>query len=347
VLADPLRATRTAIERRLPARKGRPRLLVTGAGRVADVARERARALASDKDGVLILALQSGSQGLTASITGGDGAAPQSLNFALDSAKERAGLFDYLRQARLARIELADPLHIPPFLAEGLIGLGAPHDLLIADDGLREVQDPDKFTPGSSASATRLWGRIAKSAANILAPTEDAEAFASRFLPKRQVIRLSAPRSSKRRASRPRRKTRDQTLGIIPLGASAQDYQLLQNLVRSLADEHSDLQIVVFGGTLNDLGLMRSDNVFVTGPVTATELADAIRFYQVQSLLLCGARPLFGHPLQNAALESGLPLASFDWVSGQRKAAKSGLALDPRASAGTLAGAVGQWMAGR
>lgn len=332
VMADPLRPYRAAIEQALPTGGRRPRLLVTGAGSVADVVRVRARLLhAAGGDPVLIVTLRPGPQGTIATVKDSGEAAPQSLRFALSREGERRDLLAYLRRAGPQRIEFANPCALPETIAADLMALNAPYDILAAGGGLRSAGD-----------AGQMWHKLVTGAANVYAPDRDAEAFAASLLPSRDVIRLP-PSDGRGRASRRRRRSAGSPLGIVSLRGSAREQQFLHAVVQRLKEAQSELAVTLVGRLPNDLDLMRFDDVFVTGPVEAAELPEVARAYGLRALFLCSCEPLFGHPLQSAAAACGLPVAAFDW-SGRRNCAAAELALDPHAPAAAIADALAQWV---
>ena len=67
--------------------------------------------------------------------------------------------------------------------------------------------------------------------------------------------------------------------------------------------------------------------------------------YRIGRLFVERRQPLFGHPLDEAARATGLPLAFRDWSAGVPGAPASiGLAIAPRASPDEAARAVARWM---
>ena len=105
-----------------------------------------------------------------------------------------------------------------------------------------------------------------------------------------------------------------------------------------------ETSITVVGATLDDIGLMRSSDVFVTGAIDAEEFDSLTESLGLEYLFIAETRPLFGHPVLTAAKSSILPTAYFDWSKGRVKARKRDLSIDPAISLDGIVGALDQWM---
>jgi GT2 family glycosyltransferase len=196
-LLDPLRPYRAAIEREVPAPSTSPRLLVTGVGVVGAVTRARVRELVTDAQSVMVLEVRHGGRGPTISITNGAGGIPQSIQFALFSAIERAALFDYVKKLQPSRIEILDPANLPPMLVCLLVDLKVPYEIFIADAGLlSRLGEPVALSAARLAAcrsprlnkaitstvdrvggreATEGWLNMVRGAQRILVPCEHAK----------------------------------------------------------------------------------------------------------------------------------------------------------------------------
>jgi hypothetical protein len=115
-------------------------------------------------------------------------------------------------------------------------------------------------------------------------------------------------------------------------------------IARKFIGLRPDLAFTVLGTSLDDMGLMHSGNVFVTGPVNVEELPHLLTALSVSHLFVCTTRPLFGHPILNAAHSSSLPTAYFDWSKGRIKPKKRDMAIDPNASHDDVIDALSRWM---
>ena len=108
---------------------------------------------------------------------------------------------------------------------------------------------------------------------------------------------------------------------------------------------HPRTSVVVLGETLDDTGLMRFGNVFVSGPVGVADLARLIRQYRLNRIFAGFGPPLFGHPVIDAAMNCGLPVAYVDWSFGDCTARSSDLPIDASLSCRDIATVLGRWIA--
>ena len=133
---------------------------------------------------------------------------------------------------------------------------------------------------------------LIRQARHIYALGPHAKAFASRLIGRRRVIELKPIHRS-----RPANKHQfGPSIGVVAVGNGIMDYRLIKQMARALNRELSDRSIVVIGETIDDIGLMRLDNVFVTGAVQATEHDRILRQYGIGALFIPVRQPLFGHP---------------------------------------------------
>jgi hypothetical protein len=130
--------------------------------------------------------------------------------------------------------------------------------------------------------------------------------------------------------------------GILPSGRTAAEFVFVQAIARVAAARCPALAFVLIGSTLDDLGLMASRNVFVSGAVEDEEVANAIRHYGVDRLFLPARQPLFGHPSAVIALASRLPRAYFAWSAGT-PCESADLPLDPTLDPAAVALALAAW----
>jgi O-antigen biosynthesis protein len=354
-LLDPLRPYREAIERRIGSPSDRPRLVVTGAGIVGAVARERARHLTSQGQPAMVLELRHGARGPTLHVADASGGVPQSIQFALSSADERASSFDYVRKLRPSRIEILDPAKLPPALADLFLDLEVPYDMFIADAGLfGHTHERFSLTAlrshhghqvcETNPTSSSVGRDIAEQAERILVPCEQALAFATSFLPPRTLWRIERCGTRLRRTRRSAQPRSLARLGLLPLRSCAEEQRLMMEIARALRGTHPDLSLTVLGATLDDIGLMRIGNTFVTGAVGPMEFGRVAKAYGLQALFVTVARPLYGHPILTRAFNSSLPTAFFDWSMGRCKTRRGDLSLDPHASLGDIIAALGRWM---
>jgi hypothetical protein len=132
-------------------------------------------------------------------------------------------------------------------------------------------------------------------------------------------------------------------LGFLTVHADAHDHRMMDRVARALRHDLPGTEIVVIGHTLNDLELMKLDNVFVTGRLEPEELDRVLRQYGVKAVFAAMRRPLFGHPMLAALATARFPVAQFDWSSGRTRTAASGLAIDPCAPDEAVASRLKRW----
>jgi O-antigen biosynthesis protein len=363
--ADPIRKFRAAIERQTCPGSKRIKLIVTGADAVAVVARERARQLASDEHVVIILEVRNRADGPTAKFMDSAGSVPQSIEFALASSQQQVAMFDYLKWLRPSRIEILDA-RVPLVLVDLLLALDAPYDLFVADAGLfgRATATISQVTVGSGhrsvclsvdadhATAARepndwppaRWREIGDRSERIFVPCEQAKAFAERFLSEQQASKLHLTEGGRHRTLARRGKGAICRLGLVPVRGSAQEHTLMSLIARFFRGARPDVSLIVVGSTLDDLGLMRIGNAYVTGAVGPEDFERLVGTYKLQRLFVALTRPLFGLKVLSLAFNSSIPIAYVDWSMGRFKMRRGDLPLDPDLTVDAIASAISQWM---
>jgi GT2 family glycosyltransferase len=365
-IADPLKTAREAIERRLRCSGSRPKLIVTGEGTVGEIAEGRADELVSRGQDTIILKLRGAPSGPTACLRNVAGTIPQNIEFDISQSDELQSLDAFLKQADLKAIEIVDPASVPSHLLDLLVNGRAPYEILLADAGLLcppggRLEIPTAGLASNSNKEMRKsaqapgildlntwrnrWHAIAAGAEHILAPCPVAKAFGELYLPGLTISTLQASDAGKVvPRSRP---WPDAKLGILALRASAEEFISLRGLTRELLHIWPDLPVVIIGETLDDRVLMQQPNVFVTGPVDRVDVGRVLVQYKVQWLLTGLGQPLFGHPLEREALQSGLPTARFDWSFGRHRPLRGDLAILPDLECEQVAGRLVQWIEGQ
>ncbi len=364
--ADPLRTARQEIERTAASVARHPRLLVTGKGVIGAIARQRAQEVTSAAEPAMILEVRYRADGAIVRIKNAAGEMPQSLQFNLSSSSECELLADFIKSNEPSRIELLDPANTPFQLIDLLLNLKVPYDIFIADAGLLGPQNEKIFATAARSLAayesdkrgearckaaaatwkgTDPWRRIAKGAQRIIVPCAQAEAFAASVLRQGTIDKIE--RAYKRQripVLRNRRKTPACHLGFLPVRCCAHEQWLMRETARQLGRLRPDISMTVIGATLDDIGLMRGSNAFVTGAVEPGEFEHLVDALGVEHLFVSTTQPIFGHPNLAIAFSSRLPSAYFDWSVGQSTPKKKDLAIDPRSSLADLIGALDRWM---
>ena len=343
MLADPLAAARQAIEASLMPSCQHGVLLVTCNGAVATVARERARyLLAEELPAVLILEIHLTRGRIIAKLSDADDAVPQSLEFVLPVSGDATDLLRSLRQLSLKRIEFFDVGRTPLAVLDALLELSIPYDIFLAHTelGLEHAS----FQMRGQIVPNPLFCRdLVARAERVLVPDAQAEA-AARSLSHRKITALASATAQVRRSSR-RLHGPAARLGLVPVRECAQEHQFMREAIARLVNTQPSLDIIVAGSTHDDTDLMRA-GAFVTGSIEAAELHRLFRRYQLDRILLCVTRPLFGHPVLSNVMASKLPVAYLDWSRGYCPVRDSDLPLDPTLSIETLVGCLSPWVEG-
>jgi O-antigen biosynthesis protein len=358
--ADPLRASREAIEHRMAPPRGDRRLLVCGQGLLSEVAHARAQELRDEGEASLVLSVDQSEGGPVLTIRNPDGAVPQSLRFRLDRLRGFEDLRKYLRSILVNAIEIVEPAAASIYLMRLLAQLGRPIHLLAADAGMlcprgSLVQPDGQFCtaldgdsgsqPCISLCRTAVRDRSdyrerwkAVSGGEINLPCDEAEPFAAVLMT--GTIPPARVRSSNGVAVR---RALTKRIGLVTQGRSTQEFGLLQAFLRASVARCPAQEFIVIGATADDLALMAVGNNFVSGEVDAADHRKVMELYDIDRIFLPLRRPLFGHSSCAAALRSGLPLAYFDWSFGQREPRAGDLALDPRLGLDEFLPMLGQW----
>lgn len=363
MIADPIRSSRERLERRLPIANDHPRLIVSGEGSIAAVALNRAHQLRSQNQPAMLLHVDRRAPGMVVKPVGLDQIGPQNIEFSIAGSAELSALEAYLDDLRPACIEIWDPAAIPDPLLGLLVDGRARCELAIADAGIvsphpwcltelipelatdRQANPPARASDREPSAWQLRWRAIAAKAEAVIAPGPAAAAFARRHLGSVSITEIDQPPGRpNRRWKKPSGPAR--RLGVLPLRTSAEELRMMRSLVRSLNRIRSDLSITVVGETLDDLALMKSGNCFVTGPVVAADVDRILTQYALEHLLIGVGAPLFGHPIEIEAVKSGLPVARFDWSSGQIRARDRDAAIDPAMAHSEIARSLVDWMEG-
>jgi GT2 family glycosyltransferase len=316
VASDPLRPAREAIERQLPPPTTLPALILTGTGAPRAVAQRRANRLRAEGRAPILLDLIYQSGQLRISFSATDESAPQSLSFGLTTPDGLRDLRAYLKALAPSHCEIVDPAMTPTSFTETLAALSIPFDVWIIDgDSIASALDSQDRALAASVTAADSWCSETMSAArNILVPCPTAEVFTKRILKGRKPVLFELPvfpLSLLRRRSRGAK-----TLAIVPARSSAKAFLIIRALAVLLDDWNSDVAIIVAGSTFDDVRLMSHDNVFVTGPVEASELGNVLQAHNVSWMFTGFDGPLFGHPLIQSTMNADIPVAYLDWSMG-------------------------------
>ncbi len=324
--ADPLRPAREAVERRALRHASYDRLMVFGSGLIEEIAQARADDLRGRKKTTLFLRVERQPHGPVVTLRDASGAAPQSLSFDLDRRGPRDDLETLLHTLTIGRIEIMQPQIVPVALLDLLQGLGARMEAHIVDAGLAcprgtLVQTDGKFCAGfgtgevcagcvplCGVSLQQLadWRASQRLLTQARATADDDEAAAfvrvltSGVLPTKKPARAKAGRVAAQSAR----------IGLVVQGRTADEFRLIRDLLRHAVQTAPGQAFVVIGTTLDDLGLMASGNVFVSGALGWRRHGR-------------GSRPLWNRPRVSAVATAAVRASGF--CRGQGIAAADGL----------------------
>ena len=358
--ADPLKAARSAIELLTPI--DRPvALLVSSAGLPRAIAGMRAEQLDA---GVCAIYCTYSPYGRTVELKNKGGETPQSLVFALDREADVATLRSYIDRLDIRQIELFDYQSIPITLLSQLSQLRTRIDVICANlewcspsfahcegpcPGLEPLTACDAclFTPMFATSGrthkSKDQQRIAKALdlVDSIKPLDRmADAFARRAFANRLVVsdvtRLAIKQGRTQLSN-------DHSLAIlVPFASGLIDRQII-SVCRRLVQDDTKTKIVVLGRCVNDLAVMATGNVFVTGEIKPHEYPRLVIQYRL-SALMSPYRTCFFGLLDKVAHESVLPKAYFDWSFAALEIDDEDLALDPRVCDESAASSIADWL---
>jgi O-antigen biosynthesis protein len=354
--SDPLRSCRENIERQLtPSNTPKPPVLVlSGIGALRAVTASRVDQLVAEGHFVIVLEVVPDNEGKRIRLSAAGGSAPQSLSFGLSTTAELDQWRAYLGKLRPAHCEMMDTALMAPQLKQTFSDMDIPVDFWVADGtsvaaGLapeRQKQAPpraDNQALDSSAPDDQAHKMIS-GARRILAPSALAKIFTTQVLPGQEIHILEQPIQAALLPEPSRQRARQ--LAIVPARSSANELLIIRSLALRLRGRHQDVSIFVAGSTFDDLRLMSHDNVFVSGPIEASELGRVLLPHNVGWMLTGFDGPLFGHPLIEAARGANVPVAYLDWSRGAAAGRAGDLAMDPDLRNDQLVDQITTWIEG-
>ncbi|WOH84265.1 glycosyltransferase [Bradyrhizobium sp. BEA-2-5] len=335
LLADPLRDCRAALELKLLASQqvaAGPSVILCGSSAGRAIAIRRCRQLTAEDQHGLVVQIRSEGQRQLATVFDPDGGAPQSIALDVATPEDREALLRFLADLGIRSLEIAEPNRIPGACLAQLTQHFA-YDLLITDTALAM-----RAAVGSGVHPD--WTSLVAEARRVTAIDDDGAAFSEAVLGL-QVVRLSdppVPPALYPEVSGPAR------LGLLVLHTSAAEFRFIRALSDQLADADEDIEIVVLGSTLDDLKLMQRTNVIVTGDIAVDDVATLIEGHGITKLVLDIGEPAFGHPLVEALLATGLPIAATEWSpTPPGRGRSTDLKLQPGFDADATIAAVRDW----
>ena len=294
------------------------------------------------------------------------GTVPQSLGFAISSRSGQTRLESYLQRIRLEAVEVFDPQSLPEDVLGILFKLRAPLRVVFGD--LRWICNRDLAlekvcpsverrggcercvgSPGSARAANPVTNkakgsrmREALRRAGVIIPLDRmAAAFSASYLKPLVALPCAAPPPPSPIASPA--KPEQAVLGVVCPEATAEADRQIMTLGRMFRLRDIGASIIVLGQCADELGLMASGNIFVTGAITRQECPQVIRRYGIGRLFSPYRTRHFGMADDLGAL-CGLQKAYFDWSFGSLEIDDGDLALDPRISVERAALETGAWL---
>jgi O-antigen biosynthesis protein len=357
IAADPLRPFREKIERLLPSPKSHPVLVLMGTGALRDNAKARAQQLLAEKRFAIVLETVSQNGQKRLRFSAADHAAPQSLSFGLSTPAELRDLRSYLDKLSPSHCEVIEPTGLPPTLIKLFAEKQIPFDLWITDGTLIASLDtsgrrknaigvPKEISTINSPALTNGTNlrTVLSAARRILVPSESAKAFTTHALPGRETQLLKQPVHGLSLPSRRQWPRGAPTLAIVPTRSSVREFSVIRSLALLIKNRRSDTAILVAGATFDDLRLMSHENIFVTGPMEASELGSVLQPHNIGWMLTGFDGPLFGHPVIESVRSADVAVAYVDWSMGTIRPRAGDLAIDPDVSPDVLAHQVVSWI---
>ena len=329
LLADPLRNSRGRLEQALLENGDAvDRIILCGAGAMFEVAMARAGKLTQSGSRTLVVSLSPDGSRMWADFYHSGTLPPQSLRFDLAVAADEKRFWTCVKGLAPDVVELVAPDHIPSQVLDR-VRLQHPYDILVADAELAELTNQGWQLKPS-------WQLLVDGARKLIGADDEAENFL-------REIGLGSRRKPKavRRRRAKRSPAGSSRLGIIALSISADEFRAIKGFSLQLLAIRPDLDLVVIGGTLDDLRLMKMPNIYVTGSIKASELPTLLQAYGVDRFVFGLGGSVFGHPIGTAAAAVGLPSVRLGYGS----AASPDLCIKPGMPGSEVAQMIDVWLA--
>ena len=362
--ADPMKSARAAMDA-LSAFEGEVIWLAHGRGKSKQLAEMRAKQIVDGDPGAIVVLCGADLRGDRVDFRREGEGAPQSLSFSLASPDGPSVLREYLSRPNTCRVEVFDAPSLPESLLESLFALEARIELICADlewfgrlpqpyggscrgKATRETCDSCEaiFLPKATDSeeGVQLRNRLslALTHADAIKPLDRmGDAFSRRIFKAKAVSLDESPAPAA--LTRTGLDVEVRTLGVLAPVPSAMTDRLVLRLGRLLAREGRATKIVVVGRCIDDLALMATGNVFVTGPAAPDEYERLVAQFDIGALLSADRTAFFGL-LDRLALATGAPKAYFDWSFGALERQERDLSIDPRICDEKAIDAIASWL---
>ena len=308
--ADPLRKARAALENVMLSAGERFHLILCGDGAVREVALARGKQLAANGTRSLVVSFRNDGKHRLAHMVDPNGGLPQSVSFDIAADDDRRSFLKVLADLS-PHIEITDPVHLPPEVISYIKTENISYGLLVSDVAFA-------ISSGGKRGVRPDWRAFINDAKAIIAIDRGGADFAKEVLhlkPRAEIIACPGSQIAKKSKT-------TNSLGILALRASAEEFHFIREMSVRIADK-PELKIVVLGTTLDDIRLMQSPQVLVTGSIRPEEVGTVISGHGIGLLLLDLGDPMFGHPLISSLRATQLPVAEINW-SGTNKRERKG-----------------------
>ena len=362
--ADPLASARARIEEHIIP-KGLVALLVAPVSSAHALVLERARQIQSEVDGLHCILCEFAERASCVIIRSLRGSVPQSLRFAVSDRAGQASLESYLKRLLLKAVEVFDPQSLPEAMLEILFKLETPFRFALGDlrwicgsklvvetvcskpedRGGRGCVGPRRMTQAAQTGVDTSNGsrlrQVLRRAQAIVPLDRMAAAFSASYL-KPIVASPCVPRPP-RGSITSLAKLQQANLGVICPEANGDVDRQIITLGRMFRLHDVDASIIVLGQCVNELAVMASGNVFVTGAIGYPDYPNVIRRYGITKLLSAYRTSHF-RIVDDLGAICGLQKAFFDWSFGALEIDDGDLALDPRTCVCRAALKIGAWL---
>ena len=185
-----------------------------------------------------------------------------------------------------------------------------------------------------------MWDVLRRAEA-IIPLDRMAAAFATSYL--KSVVALPCVPPPPRSPIASLAKFEQAILGVICPEATGESDRQIMTLGRMFRLRDIDVSIVVLGLCVDELGIMASGNIFVTGAIALEQYPQVIRQYGV-ARLFSPYRTRHFRMVDDLGALCGLQKGYFDWSFGALEIDDGDLALDPRICVERAALEVGAWV---
>jgi GT2 family glycosyltransferase len=360
--ADALRSARAAMEALLPIADD-VTLLVCPSGAAEKIAENHALVVQSAGDARRVLLGVRHAQENRLLLRGVEGSGPQSLEFNLADPAALQALSCYLGALPVRLLAFFDPLALPETLIAAFLRGDAEVELICADlqwlyhpllararrcDSAGTTPCEDCLATGFAPTDDKFVDRQARlrpllQRARAVRPVDRlSEAFARQMFKSKSVAHLPLERPPLEINPALAAAGTGRRIVVLAPSPDIRVDRLIVALAREYLRRGDPTHILVLGRCANDLEVMATANVFVTGEIAASDYDRLIRQCEVRALILPYRTSFFGLVDRLSQLHD-LPMSYFDWSFALMPAKSGDLALDPRLCDAKAARRMADW----